>query len=101
MGSRRGGQIPLLGTYGSEQGPGGFFGHTGHPKNVAILHGSHKALTSGSDGKLILWDLDTGRLVNQVDSRQGIINYVALAPDEAWAATAGEDGTVRRGRSLS
>jgi WD40 repeat protein len=68
------------------------------------------ALTSGTDGRLIQWDLATGLDVKKAMPRRlpppasggtaakepdPTLAYVALAPDQTFAATAGFDGTVR------
>ena len=96
IGSRPGGALPLMGSYGGASGAGGFRGHAAKPNNVAVLRRGRRALTSGGDGALILWDLVTGARVRSVRTPHGTVNYVAVSPDETWAVTAGEDGTVRR-----
>ena len=95
-----GGQIPLLGSYGRSGGVGGFRGHKRSPTSVAVLRGRCQALTSGSDGELILWDLVTGRMLrayspeSMVPGREGL-GYVAVSEQANLAATAGKDGAVR------
>ena len=95
--SREGGALPLLGTYGGTGGAGGFVrpGVT-KPKCVAVLRKRRMALTGGDESQLALWDLDTGRCMQLVNTQQGKVNYVAVAPDETWVVTAGENGTVLR-----
>lgn len=105
IGSRKGGGIPLLGSYGENGGVGGFRGHTLRPTSVAVLPGRRWALTSGEDDRLILWDLVTGnQLASQVpspgpdpdgDTRPPTLRYVAVSPDETRAVTAGSDGVAR------
>ena len=94
---RDGGAVPLLGTYDGTGGAKGFV-HEGltKPKCVAVVRKRRVALTGGAESQLVFWDLDTGRCIRVVDTQQGLVNYVAVSPDETWALTAGGDGTVLR-----
>ena len=98
IGTRPGGGVPLMGSYGGEFGPGGFRGHSAQPNNVAVLKKSRRALTGGTDGELSVWDLDTGRRLANVMTAHRSIAYVAASPDGSFAFTGGDDGTVRRWR---
>jgi serine/threonine protein kinase/WD40 repeat protein len=99
IGSREGGEIPILGSYGRDGGVGGFRGHSGHPNNVALLRRAHLALTSGKDGALNVWNLQTGllvisRLSGDSAATSQSLAYVAVSADERWAVTAGTDGKL-------
>ena len=103
--SRDAGRMPLLGSYG-RGGAGGFRGHTAHPNNVAVLTKTKTALTAGTDGRLILWDLVTGLPLYNPGPRaaeprppghpprQLSLSYVAVSPNEQSAAVAATDGRV-------
>ena len=100
IGSRPDGRIPLLGSYGRDGGASAFRVHTRHPNNVAVLETTGTALTSGTDGQLILWDLLTGRALHTDPARAAdspnklSLSYVATSPNEQFAAVAGNDGLV-------
>jgi serine/threonine protein kinase/WD40 repeat protein len=98
--AREGGQIPLMGSYGRGGGVGGFRGHTRAPTSVAVLRQKRLAITSSNDGRLILWDLLTGRMLGEVPPqpvRPGAeaLAYVDVSERANLIATAGKDGTVR------
>ena len=105
IGGRFGGALPLLGSHGRGGGAGGFRGHAAEANNVVVLSDG-TALSSGSDGKLIHWDLLAGRPLQVVDVRAARdlagekpltslwLAYVAASPDERHVAVACSNGEV-------
>jgi WD40 repeat protein len=51
--------------------------------------------TGGKDGHLMIWDLATGDLLQQVQACNARINDIAVSPDNTYVVTAGEDGYVK------
>jgi WD40 repeat protein/tRNA A-37 threonylcarbamoyl transferase component Bud32 len=94
--NRPGGEVPLLGNYGRDGGVGGFRGHRRSANNVVVLRKTDTALTAGMDGRLILWDLVTGRALRTVEPPHTPtwLAYVAASRDETHAAVARSDGKV-------
>lgn len=45
--------------------------------------------------RLLLWDAFTGRVLHALEGHRGIIQHVALFPNERWAATGAEDGLIK------
>ncbi|CAG0974092.1 hypothetical protein GPROT1_01789, partial [Gammaproteobacteria bacterium] len=52
------------------------------------------ALVWGNDGRLTLWDIDTGGLMRTFPERKAMINWASLSDDAHTAALALDDGTV-------
>jgi WD40 repeat protein len=55
------------------------------------------ALTSGMDGSLMLWDLETGELIRRSDGH-GILFDVALSPNGQTALFGSSDTTITEWR---
>ncbi len=72
-----------------------FSGHTDAVTSVALSRDGKQALSGGKDGKLQLWDTETGRPLRQAGLHPSPVQAVALAPDGRRALSAGADGTVR------
>ncbi len=56
-------------------------GHTGKITSVAFSPDSQRAVTCSRDGRAILWDLPTGRLLRVFDARAGGCYGAAISPD--------------------
>jgi WD40 repeat protein/tetratricopeptide (TPR) repeat protein len=69
--------------------------HTGGATSAVFSADGKFVLSGGLDGKLQLWDADTGKHVRQVAERQGRIWSVALSPDGRRALSGDQDGNVR------
>jgi WD40 repeat protein len=83
-----------------------FTGHEGEVKNIAFIPGKNEFFTSGSDGKVIKWDIYGKNQSLQVFySGTDIINVLAVSPDAAWLACGGENSGIRmvpvKGNDLS
>lgn len=58
---------------------------------IRLTRDGHRALSS-FDGKVRLWDLDTGRCLREIDGLRGPVD---LGPDGRQAVGVGSDGLVR------
>jgi serine/threonine protein kinase len=69
--------------------------HAGAIRAVALFRDG-RALSGGRDGRVVLWNLKTGRRLRMIGQQKGSIHphAVAFFPYGARAATAGEDGLV-------
>jgi serine/threonine protein kinase len=70
--------------------------HQGAAECVRILGDGKRLITSGDDGAVRIWDLDTGRPVKQLDGHTEMVRCVGLVPkDPRLILTASRDSTVR------
>lgn len=63
--------------------------------NDAAFAGAGRAVSVGDDGAVILWDLDTGTMLDRTDTGDDKMLAVAVSPDGRFAATASWDWTAR------
>lgn len=70
-------------------------GHEGPALQVAVTPDGRRALTTGDDGMLRIWDLATGKELAQVEAHIGGSIGVAVSPDGKRALTSGDDRMVR------
>jgi WD40 repeat protein len=69
-----------------------FKGYTGFVSAIAISPNGRYCLSGGDDGRLIFWDLQTGRIVHDVLRGGGItaeIKAAAITPDGRFGLTGG------------
>jgi WD40 repeat protein len=73
-----------------------FKGHTGAVKSMAFVPGKKEFYTSGSDGKVLKWDLDKkDETLQVVYSGSDIIEVLAVSPDESWLACGSNNASIR------
>ncbi len=73
-----------------------FTGHTGEIKGIAFVPGKNQFFTSGTDGKVIKWDLDDREKSLQIIYANGdIIDVLAISPDAGWLACGGQNASIR------
>ncbi|MDX1437446.1 MAG: hypothetical protein R3335_11575, partial [Anaerolineales bacterium] len=53
------------------------------------------AIVGGSDGTLILWNLETGEAIRKHSGHDGTVTHVVFTPDGRFAYSTGFDGVVR------
>ena len=70
-------------------------GHDGPVRSVAITADGTRAITSGGDGKVRIWDLTTGAQGQELVGHHGPLRSVAITADGTRAITSGGDGKVR------
>jgi hypothetical protein len=79
-----------------------FSGHAGKVNSIACVPGKNEFITSGSDGRIVKWNLagneNTIQVVySGVDSQTGaleVTEIMAVSPDAAWLA-AGTNNSIR------
>jgi hypothetical protein len=68
---------------------------------VASASGRNLLASGGSDGKVRLWEPNSGRLLRVLSRHTGGINALAFSPDGEWLASASQDSSVGLWRSES
>ena len=69
-------------------------GHYGAVTAVALAEERRTIASGGSDGTIVLWDLETGRRKREFRPHDGGVLAVALTPDGRLGASGGQDGLV-------
>lgn len=70
-------------------------GHKGPVRRVAFSHDGTQLVSAGADGRIISWDLASGRPLWLQQTGGGDTFSMAFSPDGHFLATAGRDGMVR------
>ncbi len=69
-------------------------GHVGHAESVAFLPDGRRALSSGVNGTVRLWDLQTQRVLQQFQHGTPL-SCVAFSPDSRFALSAGRNRVIK------
>ncbi|MFH1834041.1 MAG: WD40 repeat domain-containing protein, partial [bacterium] len=69
--------------------------HDGGVRDVAFGPDGSLLATSGTDGRVRLWEVPSWRLVRVLSGHRDVVTSLAFRPDGKWLATAGQDGAVR------
>ena len=73
-----------------------FTGHKDQIKSIAFVPGKKEFYTSGSDGKVLKWNLDDNeRSFQVVYSGTEIVEVLAVSPDASWLACGGLNSVIR------
>jgi WD40 repeat protein/energy-coupling factor transporter ATP-binding protein EcfA2 len=73
-----------------------FTGHSGEIRSLAFVPGKREFFTSGSDGRIIKWDLDRKEQDLQIIySDSDIIDVLAVNRDADWLACGGAGSVIR------
>ena len=71
-------------------------GHDGQIKSIAFMPGKKVFFTSGLDGKVIKWDMDSKDNIYQVIySNSEIIDVLSVSPKADWLACGEENSAIR------
>jgi len=70
-------------------------GHSGPALSVGVSPDGQLLFSSGSDGKIKIWNLHTGEPLDILSGHRGGAGAVALSPDGQLLASGGYDGAVK------
>ena len=73
-----------------------FSGHNSGIKKIAFVPGKREFFTTGSDGKVMKWNLDSKEQSLQIIySNSEIIDVLAVSPDASWLACGEQNSVIR------
>jgi WD40 repeat protein len=73
-----------------------FKGHNGEIRSIAFVPGKNEFFTSGYDGKVLKWSLDSkDQTLQIIYSGSDIIEVLAVSPDASWLACGSANSTIR------
>ncbi|TAL62517.1 MAG: hypothetical protein EPN88_13190 [Bacteroidetes bacterium] len=73
-----------------------FKGHDGEVRSVAFVPGKNEFYTSGTDGQVLKWSLDSkDQTLQIVYSGTDIIEVLAVSPDASWLALGGQNSSIK------
>jgi energy-coupling factor transporter ATP-binding protein EcfA2 len=71
-------------------------GHVGEVRGIAFAPGKNEFFSSGNDGQILKWSLDSKEQTLQVIySGTDIIDVLAVSPDASWLAAGTSNSTIR------
>jgi len=71
-------------------------GHIGEVRGIAFVPGKNEFYSSGIDGKILKWSLDSKEQTLQVVySGPDVIDVLAVSPDASWLACGSDNSTIR------
>ncbi len=74
--------------------PDGFTGHTDAVLSVAFSHDGKKLLTASYDKTARLWDVESGRQIQELNGHSWWVWSAAFSTDEKMVVTASQDGSA-------
>lgn len=73
-----------------------FDGHSGEITGVAYVPGRREFFTSGTDGRIIKWDMNGNKTGLEIIWSNGdIADVLAVSPDAEWLACGGRNSSIR------
>jgi WD40 repeat protein len=73
-----------------------FKGHNGEVRGLAFVPGKKEFYTSGTDGKVLKWALDSkDQTLQLVYSGTDIIEVLAVSPDQSWLAMGSSNSAIK------
>ena len=73
-----------------------FKGHNGEIRSIAFVPGKNEFYTSGTDGQVLKWSLDSkDQTLQVVYSGTDIIEILAVSPDASWLALGSENSSIK------
>ncbi|MBE9545939.1 MAG: protein kinase [Proteobacteria bacterium] len=70
-------------------------GHTGRVGSVAITPDGRYAVSGSGEGRIRVWELETGRSIRTMEGHGAEVKSVAITPDGRYAISGSEDRTLR------
>lgn len=70
-------------------------GHGGSVFSISFLPGGNRMISAGADGKAILWDLDKGTIIWEIEPHFYAVNQAEISPDGKLFATVSSDGYLK------
>ncbi|MBZ0280505.1 MAG: protein kinase [Anaerolineae bacterium] len=71
-----------------------FSGHTAAVNSVTYSPDGTRVVSASADNALIIWDAQTGAMIDKLEYHTGSVNSVAYSPDGIWIASASTDKTI-------
>jgi WD40 repeat protein len=73
-----------------------FKGHTGAINSIAFVPGKREFYTSGTDGKVLKWNLDSkDQNIQVIYSGGEIVEILSVSPDAGWLALGGDNSMIK------
>jgi WD40 repeat protein len=73
-----------------------FKGHNGEIKSIAFVPGKNEFYSSGYDGQVLKWSIDSkDQTLQVIYSGTEIIEVLSVSPDAAWLALGGANSTIK------
>lgn len=69
-------------------------GHSSAIRSLQFSHDGKRLATSGSDSRIVIWDIVTGKQYQSMIGHQAQVNDVSFHPDGMRLASASDDGKV-------
>ena len=73
-----------------------YLDHNGEVRAVDLSPDGKQFVSGGEDGKIRLWDVETGKLVKTIKAHRGSIWDLSFSPDGSSVLSGGMDNRVRR-----
>ncbi|BBO84858.1 hypothetical protein DSCO28_54240 [Desulfosarcina ovata subsp. sediminis] len=72
-----------------------FKGHTDTINKIVFSEALNSLFTAGDDGRIIRWNLETGKRQKRYEGHTGTVNALAVSKDGKYLASGGKDRTIR------
>ncbi|WP_318699320.1 MULTISPECIES: WD40 repeat domain-containing protein [unclassified Roseofilum] len=72
-----------------------FYGHQGPVYSVSYSPDGKTLASGGSDGKIKLWNLETGAKITTLTGHQKLVSSLSYSPDGKTLASGSSDGTIK------
>lgn len=73
----------------------GLFEQTAGVRAVTVSHDGNWLVTAGWNKKLLLWEMNTGKVLREFKGHENVVAAVGLSMNGKWLVSAGFDGTAK------